>query len=170
MEAEIMGQGCQPASPGKVKSCRHNSASKNTLPASTTGGSHGQPRREGDCCRLVAVVYCAAGIGCADRAEIAKAIRQLGDNDYAVHERASKFLWEAGQAAEPALQKALKSDDEEVAVRARTIMGKFKWGIYPDTPEQIVKLIRDYQFGDPGDARRRLSRNCLGWASKAKRP
>jgi tetratricopeptide (TPR) repeat protein len=77
--------------------------------------------------------------------QIAQWVEQLGDNDFKVREDASKKLWEAGAAAEPALEKAIKSDDPEVARRARELLEKFHWGIYPDTPADIVALIRAYQ-------------------------
>ncbi len=80
--------------------------------------------------------------------EIARAVRQLGDNEFGVREQASKFLWEAGKPAEPALKEALKSVDQEIVQRARAILDKFKWGIYPDMPEKVVKLIREYQSAE----------------------
>lgn len=77
--------------------------------------------------------------------QIAQWVEQLGDNDFQVRENASKKLWQAGAAAEPALEKALKSDDPEMVRRARELLGKFRWGIYPDTPDEVVALIRAYQ-------------------------
>src|SRR5262249_41638012 len=80
--------------------------------------------------------------------EIAKAVQQLGDDRFEVREKASAFLWKAGRAAEAALQQALKSDDREVVRRAQEILEKFKWGIYPDTPKEIVGLIEEYRSAD----------------------
>src|SRR5207302_1451796 len=54
-------------------------------------------------------------------------------------------LWKAGEAAEPALRVAANSSDLEVATRARAILDKFKYGVYPDTPPEIVKLVTDYR-------------------------
>jgi hypothetical protein len=85
--------------------------------------------------------------------QIARWIRQLGDNSFAVREDASKKLWAAGQAAEAALEEALKSDDVEVVRRARDILNKFKTGIYPDTPAEIVALIQAYPSADAGERR-----------------
>src|SRR5205807_6109306 len=65
--------------------------------------------------------------------DIARWVDQLGDKRFANREQASKQLWAAGQAAEPALGKALQSTDAEVRRRARDILDKFKYGIYPDT-------------------------------------
>ncbi len=80
--------------------------------------------------------------------QIAQWIRQLGDNSFSVREEASKKLWEAGRAAEAALEGALKSEDVEVVRRARDILNKFKTGIYPDTPAEIVALIQAYPSAD----------------------
>ncbi|HVK14582.1 MAG TPA: hypothetical protein VM597_37940, partial [Gemmataceae bacterium] len=60
----------------------------------------------------------------------------------------SKLLWEAGAAAEPALREAANSKDEETSARARTLLDKFDWGLYPDTPAPLVKLIEDFRGGD----------------------
>lgn len=77
--------------------------------------------------------------------EIAAAVRQLGDDDFRTREKASQFLWEAGQAAEAAVRRAANSDDPEVAVRARRILEKFALGIYPDTPPEVLKLIEEFR-------------------------
>lgn len=77
--------------------------------------------------------------------QITQWVEQLGDNDFKVRENATKKLWQAGAAAESALQKAAQSDDREVARRARELLDKFRWGIYPDTPADIVALIHAYQ-------------------------
>jgi tetratricopeptide (TPR) repeat protein len=92
--------------------------------------------------------------------QIAQWIQQLGDNKFSVRESASKKLWAAGTAAEPALEEAAKSDDAEVARRARDILDKFKWGIYPDTPADIVALIRAYQSAE-GNTRLELLQKLL---------
>jgi hypothetical protein len=80
--------------------------------------------------------------------QIAGWVKQLGDNDFAAREEATKRLWKAGEAAEPALQAAMSSDDAEVKRRARELLDKFRWGIYPDTPPKVVELITAYKAGD----------------------
>lgn len=94
----------------------------------------------------------AASAPHATAEQIARWIKQLGDDRFAVRENASKKLWQAGAAAESVLEKAVHSDDPEVVRRARELLDKFRWGIYPDTPADIVALIRAYQSSD-GNAR-----------------
>jgi len=96
-----------------------------------------------------------ARAGDADAAEappseqqIADAIRDLGHEQFTVREQASRFLIEAGRAAEPALNEALKSNDPEVVARARRILRRFMLGIYPDTPRDVVELIGKFYRGD----------------------
>src|SRR5579872_6641580 len=76
-------------------------------------------------------------------------IKQLGDDDFDKREEASKKLTEAGAAAEAALMKAAKSNDQEVRTRAEAILENFKYGIYPDTPKKVVDLINTYKTADP---------------------
>lgn len=92
--------------------------------------------------------------------QIAQWIEQLGDNEFPTRENASKKLWQAGAAAESALEKAAKSDDPEVVRRARELLDKFHWGIYPDTPADIVALIRAYQSSE-GNARKEVLQKLL---------
>ncbi len=82
--------------------------------------------------------------------QIQKAIDNLGNGRFAVRQSASKFLWEAGAAGEEALRAAAKSSDEETANRAKSILEKFDWGIYPDTPANVVKLVEKFRGGDSG--------------------
>jgi hypothetical protein len=93
--------------------------------------------------------------------QIAQWIEELGDNDFKVRENASKKLWEAGAAVESALEKAVKNGDPEVVRRVRELLDKFHWGIYPDTPADIVALIRAYQSSE-GNPRREVLRQLLG--------
>jgi tetratricopeptide (TPR) repeat protein len=92
--------------------------------------------------------------------EIAKAVHQLGDDRFMVREQATAFLWKAGKAAEPALREALKSDDLEVVRRASALLTKFKWGIYPDTPRDLIMLINEYRSGD-GTMKQKAVRQLL---------
>jgi hypothetical protein len=80
--------------------------------------------------------------------QIARWVRQLGDDDFATRENAARQLWEAGQVAEEPLRAALKSDDPEVVRRARAVLDKFQWGLYHDTPAPVAERIRRYRQGD----------------------
>lgn len=80
--------------------------------------------------------------------QISKAVEDLGSPRFPVRERASKLLWEAGAAGEEALRAAAKSKDEETSSRAKAILDKFDWGLYPDTPADVVKLIEKFRGGD----------------------
>jgi len=81
--------------------------------------------------------------------EISRTVEELGDEEFLVRQRASQLLWEAGERAESALTRAAESPDPEVAVRARRILRNFKYGIYPDTPEEVVLLIERFRQGNP---------------------
>ena len=82
------------------------------------------------------------------QAKIARAIKDLGADDWQKRDSATKLLWKIGQPAEAALKAAAKSEDLEVRVRAESVLEKFRYGIYPDTPEEVVALIRRYRNGD----------------------
>jgi hypothetical protein len=83
--------------------------------------------------------------------EIARAVRQLGDNDFAVREKAVAFLLAAGQAAKPAVRQALKSDDPDASLRwtkpdksagGRSLVGGFPGTIgLPTAPSRVAAAI-----------------------------
>ena len=80
--------------------------------------------------------------------EIEKAVVRLGDPDHAARDDASRFLWDAGKDAEAALQQALSSSDPEVVTRARVLLQNIEYGIRPDTPAEIIELVRRYPSND----------------------
>jgi tetratricopeptide (TPR) repeat protein len=82
------------------------------------------------------------------KAQIAKWIKELGDDSFDVREAASKHLWQAGRSAEEAVQAATQDADVEVRRRAVELWERFRWGIYPDTPKDIVGLIERYQAAE----------------------
>lgn len=90
--------------------------------------------------------------------QLAAWVRDLGSDDFAARENASRRLWEAGRDAEAALAPAARSPDPEVSRRARDILDRFRWGLYPDTPPRIAALITQYQAG-PAPARNVNVRN-----------
>ena len=81
--------------------------------------------------------------------QLQKALDDLASPRFAVRERASKLLWEAGRAAEPGLRAIARGKDEEAANRAQAILERFDWGLYPDTPPDIAKLIEKFRGGEP---------------------
>lgn len=93
-------------------------------------------------------------------ARISQAIRGLGDRRFIVRQQASETLWQAGREAQTALEKATGSLDREVAYRAQAILDKFRYGIYADTPPEIVDLIRSFRDGDL-NAKKNVLRNLL---------
>jgi tetratricopeptide (TPR) repeat protein len=100
-------------------------------------------------CGAILVWFASLAAGAASPAEIARAIRDLGDNQFEVREKASTFLRSAGRDAEVALGEAANSTDAEVSRRSGEILEEFKWGIYPDTPKKLLPLIETYRSGDP---------------------
>lgn len=99
---------------------------------------------------LVAVLLLSAGgvLAAPTPEQIDKAVADLASPRFAVRERASKVLWEAGRAAEVRVREAARSQDEETANRARAILEKFDWGLYPDTPADVVQRIETFRGGD----------------------
>lgn len=64
--------------------------------------------------------------------QITKAIKQLASDVYKERDKASKDLLEAGHFAFPALQRASKSGDQEVAYRAASIMKQISERTLPE--------------------------------------
>ena len=82
-------------------------------------------------------------------ADPAQLVADLGSPEFAVRERAAAAIWRLGDAAKPALTAALKSDDAEVASRAKLVLDKFAAGHYADTPPAVLKLQREFRSGEP---------------------
>lgn len=80
--------------------------------------------------------------------EISRWIQELGDARYAVRERAIRHLWSAGQDAEGAVRKAADSPDPETARRARELVEKYEWGIFANTPQEVISQIGRYRGSD----------------------
>lgn len=99
--------------------------------------------------------------------QIDRWVRELGDENFEVREKASEELWKVGERAEKAVEKALASKDAEVRRRAQELLDKFQWGIYPDTPKELVELVQQYKSG-PGANQTETIRKLLeaggpGW-------
>ena len=76
-------------------------------------------------------------------------VADLGHPAFGTREKAQRELWLRGESAIPALEKAAKGDDPEAARRARELLEKFAWGVLPDTPPAVLKLIAKFRAGDP---------------------
>ena len=76
-------------------------------------------------------------------------IADLGHPTYAVREKAQRELWQRGDVAIPALEKATHDENPEVVRRARELLDKFSWGLRPDSPPEVIRLLRRFQAGDP---------------------
>ncbi|NQU09670.1 tetratricopeptide repeat protein [bacterium] len=105
------------------------------------------------CWLLLALALAPLAAHAATDAEIARAVRDLGAADYATREAASQSLWVAGPAARPALERANRSPDPEVADRARRLLIKLRHGITPDTPPTVAALLEHYSTTDVGGRR-----------------
>ena len=70
-------------------------------------------------------------------AEVRRAINQLADDSFDVRQHATDELWSMGESAVPALERALQGDDAEVRLRARSVLERFRFGIFVDTPAAI---------------------------------
>jgi tetratricopeptide (TPR) repeat protein len=94
---------------------------------------------------MTAAFVIAAALVAADPTppaeEIAKAVHQLGADDYRAREQATAWLWAAGPAAEDALKAGLNSADAEIVARCRDLLDKIPYGITPDMPRRFVELI-----------------------------
>ena len=79
---------------------------------------------------------------------IAQAVRDLAADDFMDREKASEFLWRAGPTALPALEKAAASDDFETKFRAQSVLDKVRYGITPETPEDVARMLDAFRKGD----------------------
>jgi hypothetical protein len=84
----------------------------------------------------------------APKPDVAALVKQLGDDDYAVREAATKKLVELGESAVPALEKALKSEDLEVRLRAGRALRAIRGGKAPARPEEDGKPDPKSQLRD----------------------
>jgi len=108
--------------------------------------------------RLPWIVLVAASGLClplaGERAEVvtpAALIEDLGDESYPVRVRASYELWELGGKVQEMLEEAEQSADPEVAMRAGELLRKIQLGILPDSPEEVVALVEQYDASAPAE-------------------
>lgn len=105
------------------------------------------------CCVAAILFIPASRADAPTERQIRDAIGQLGDSRFAVRERAMKFLWSAGEAAEKPLAEAANSSDPEVVRRARVLLDRIAYRVDPDTPRDVVALMEKFRSaaGVPSD-------------------
>ncbi len=96
---------------------------------------------------LTGVLVVPLTVMAASQQEIAAAVKRLGADDFKTREQASRFLWETN--ARQAVEQASRSDDPEIAFRARQVLAKLESGIRPDTPPAIRALIEEFDQATP---------------------
>src|SRR5262245_8436863 len=101
---------------------------------------------------LTVIAQVASAAPTAD--EIGKAIENLSDAEFEARQAATELLWQAGDAAEAALEQAAKSTDPEVRTRAAALLKKLRLGIRPDTPPDVLLLIDQFRYAPTPEQRR----------------
>ena len=101
-------------------------------------------------------------------ASVAEAIKLLAADSFQQREDATQYLWKAGEKSIEPLRKARQSNDPEMVHRARRLLYKLEWGIYPNTTPKVVALIKQYQQGAPHQ-RRILARQLFNAGTEARR-
>lgn len=101
---------------------------------------------------LAIVTQVASAAPTAD--EIAKAVESLSDLEFEKRQSATELLWQAGEAAETALEQAAKDTDPEVRTRATALLKKLRLGIRPDTPPEVLLLIDQFRYAQSPEQRR----------------
>lgn len=88
---------------------------------------------------------------CVTEAETAEAIQmaveELNSPSFAIRERATRDLWGFGEQVRPLLVKLVESENLEARQRSMQILADFEFGITPDVPPHIAKLLRQYRSG-----------------------
>lgn len=117
---------------------------------------------------LPAIVVLAAGLSVAwadapppssPEQRIQALIRQLGDPDYAVRQRAQDELAQFGFEAFEALTAATEHEDLEIAARAKYLLRliRVEWS-RPGDPEEVRTLLDDYEGQAPDERFKRIQR------------
>ncbi len=78
-----------------------------------------------------------------NRARVARLVRELGDDNWAVREAASRHLAEMGALAEAALREAADSRDAEVVIRARKLLAERQQGRAEELLSASLEWLRE---------------------------
>jgi tetratricopeptide (TPR) repeat protein len=76
-----------------------------------------------------------------------RAIKQLGDRNFAVREAATKFLWQCGLAAQSLLEKVAVDGDPEASKRAAAILARFAKRDLGELPPDRSGQLAIYALG-----------------------
>lgn len=95
------------------------------------------------------------------RARIEKLISQLSSPSYSVRQGAVQQIWRLGKSATPALERAVKAGDPEVAKRASEILTVLSMGIDFDTDPELAKLVLQFNGGEK-EVKQRVLIDLLG--------
>jgi predicted Zn-dependent protease len=101
--------------------------------------------------------------------ELDALIRQLGDPAWPKREEASRQLSALGEAALPALRKALDHDDSEIRARASTLIDTIRLGITPELRAKVGNLLDGFN-ALPADDKRRILERLVRQAGTAALP
>jgi len=88
---------------------------------------------------------------------IQQLIRQLGDKDYFVRQRAQNELAQMGFEAFEALSEAEHHEDLEIAARVKYLLRllRVQWA-QPDDPQEVKRLLADYESLPPDHRQQRI--------------
>ena len=89
-----------------------------------------------------------------------RAIQDLGSASFATRQQATDFLWRLGTVADPALRRASTSDDPEIRLRAKSILDRFRYGLFANTDPKTAGLVNRFRDGDVG-AQREVMRHLV---------
>jgi tetratricopeptide (TPR) repeat protein len=80
-------------------------------------------------------------------------ITDLSSDRFKIREAASRKLWDAGESAIEALQKASQSEDPETSYRSLSLLRYLELHITPDTDPSVIELVEKYQRATSNEKR-----------------
>lgn len=92
-----------------------------------------------------------AGRSEAQQPQLEQLIQSLGDPDPRVREASTRALWQRGEPALLALQRASGSRHPEIARRATLLVRQLELGIGPDAPPGLVALVVQARSGSAAE-------------------
>lgn len=83
--------------------------------------------------------------------DVESLVRDLGNESFRIREKATREIWELGEAALPTLKDVVGSGTPEQAHRARDLLRKIQLHITPDTDPSITALVERYLKASPSE-------------------